>query len=358
MVPGCPGESLLLESLMSDQLMKKNWKDLIQPRKLVSEVSADGMYGRFVAEPLERGYGITLGNGLRRVLLSSLQGGAVTWVRIEGVEHEFSVINGVREDVTDVVLNLKEVQLDVQSLDEQLLEIDVRVAPGEGSREVKAGDIKTPLGVEVLNKEHHICTVSEEAGRVQMRLGARRGRGYEPADKSRVAEIGVVPVDALYSPVKKVNFQVTNARVGQRTDFDRLTLEVWTNGSVAADDAVAYAAKIIKEQLSIFINFEEEHEESTPVEFDADVSAHNDNLFRSVDELELSVRSQNCLQTANIRTIGDLVQRTEQEMLKTKNFGRKSLKEIKEILSEMGLSLGMKLENWPPPGRTAGSLKN
>jgi DNA-directed RNA polymerase subunit alpha len=329
---------------MADAIITKNWRDLIKPRGLVvDQENLSNTYGKFVAEPLERGFGITLGNSLRRVLLSSLQGGAITSVKIEGVEHEFMTIPEVAEDVTDIILNLKEVLLQIHTNEVKTLRIEA-----EGPREVKAGDIIGDGQVEVLNPGQHVLTISE-GGRVRMELTARRGRGYVPAERNKVPgqPIGTIPIDALFSPIRKVNYQVTNARVGQQTDYDRLSLEVWTDGSVAPADAVAYAAKIVKEQLSIFINFdetEEPAEEVKPVE----EAKLNENLFRSVDELELSVRSANCLQNANIKTIGDLVQKSEAEMLKTKNFGRKSLKEIKEILAEMGLSLGMKLESWPP----------
>jgi DNA-directed RNA polymerase subunit alpha len=330
--------------MAAEAIVTKNWRDLIKPRGLtVDQETLSNTYGKFVAEPLERGFGITLGNSLRRVLLSSLQGAAITSVKIEGVEHEFMTIPEVAEDVTDVILNLKEVLLQIHTNEVKTLRIEA-----EGPREIKAGDVLADPQVEILNPGHHILTVSE-GGRVRMEMSARRGRGYVPADRNKIpgAPIGTIPVDALFSPIRKVNYQVTNARVGQQTDYDKLTLEVWTDGSVAPADAVAYAAKIVKEQLSIFINFdetEEPAEEVKPVE----EQKLNENLFRSVDELELSVRSANCLQNANIKTIGDLVLKTEAEMLKTKNFGRKSLKEIKEILAEMGLSLGMKLDSWPP----------
>jgi DNA-directed RNA polymerase subunit alpha len=338
---------------MVDSIVTKNWRDLIKPRGLVvDQESLSNTYGKFIAEPLERGFGITLGNSLRRVLLSSLQGAAITSVKIEGVEHEFMTIPEVAEDVTDIILNLKEVLLQIHTNEVKTLRIEA-----DGPREIKAGDIIADGQVEVLNPGHHLFTISE-GGRVRMELTARRGRGYVPAEKNKVAgaPIGTVPIDALFSPIRKVNYQVTNARVGQQTDFDRLSLEVWSDGSVAPNDAVAYAAKIVKEQLSIFINFdeaEEPAEEVKPVE----EQKLNENLFRSVDELELSVRSANCLQNANIKTIGDLVLKTEAEMLKTKNFGRKSLKEIKEILAEMGLSLGMKLENWPPKAQPQSAPK-
>lgn len=327
---------------MANLVTARNWRDLIKPRAL-TVVEDSGTYGKFVAEPLERGYGITLGNSLRRILLSSLQGAAITSVKIEGVEHEFTTIPEVSEDVTDIILNLKEVRLRLHTLESKTLTIDV-----EGPREITAADLVGDADVEVLNPEQHICTVSE-GGRVQMELTARKGRAYVPAERNKDpnAPIGTIPIDALFSPVKRVNYQVTNARVGQQTDYDKLNLEVWTDGSVNAADAVAFAAKIIKEQLSIFINFDES-EEPVVEEEPTEEAQFNENLFRSVDELELSVRSANCLQNANIKTIGDLVQKTEAEMLKTKNFGRKSLKEIKEILAEMGLQLGMKLEGWPP----------
>lgn len=342
---------------MADVFVAKNWRDLIKPRRMeVDQESLTPTYGKFIAEPLERGYGTTLGNSLRRVLLSSLQGAAITAVQIEGVDHEFTTIPEVAEDVTDVVLNLKEVLLRLHTNEPKTLRIEA-----EGPKEIKAGDIIADGQVEILNPGHSICTLSE-GGKLRMELTCRRGRGYVPAVANKVAgaPIGQIPIDSLFSPIRKVNYQVTNARVGQVTDFDRLSLEVWTDGSVSPQDAVAYAAKIIKEQLTVFVNFDET-EEPVAVEAPKEEAKLNENLFRSVDELELSVRSANCLQQANIKSIGDLVQRSEAEMLKTKNFGRKSLKEIKEILGEMGLSLGMKLENWPakppppPPAAVAAS---
>ncbi|HEY8210341.1 MAG TPA: DNA-directed RNA polymerase subunit alpha [Myxococcaceae bacterium] len=329
---------------MADTFLAKNWRDLIKPRRMeVDQDSLTQTYGKFTAEPLERGFGTTLGNSLRRVLLSSLQGAAISSVKIEGVDHEFTTVPEVSEDVTDIVLNLKEVLLRMHTNEPKTLRIEA-----EGPKEIKAGDIIADEQVEILNPGHHVCTLSE-GGKLRMELICQRGRGYVPAQNNKVqgAPIGTIPIDSLFSPTRKVNYQVTNARVGQVTDFDKLTLEVWTDGSVTPQDAVAYAAKIIKEQLTVFINFDET-EEPLPTEAPKEEAKLNENLFRSVDELELSVRSANCLQQANIKTIGDLVQRTEAEMLKTKNFGRKSLKEIKEILAEMGLSLGMKLENWPP----------
>ncbi len=324
----------------------RNWRDLIRPKKLdIEPDSLTDSYGKFTCEPLERGYGITLGNSLRRVLLSSLQGSAVTSVRIEGALHEFTTIEGVVEDVTDVILNIKALRLRMDDANPRTLTIDKQ---GEGA--VKASDIQAPTGVEVLDPEQHIATLSKE-GHLKMEMTVAMGRGYATADQNKTdgTPIGVIPIDSLFSPVQKVNYRVTNARVGQRTDYDRLILEVWTDGSVKPDDAVAFAAKILKEQLSIFINRDELDEVAPPEPSEEDKL--NEYLWRSVDELELSVRSANCLQNANIHYIGDLVQKTEAEMLKTKNFGRKSLKEIKEILAQMGLSLGMKIPNWqgPPP---------
>ncbi len=319
----------------------KNWRDLIRPRLLEVE-ERTATYGKFSCEPLERGFGTTIGNSLRRVLLSSLQGAAITHLRIEGALHEFTSLPNVVEDVTDIILNLKEVLLKVEEARTWTVRLD---KDGEG--EVYARDIAVPSGMVVLNPDHHIATLSAE-GRLHMELTVGTGRGYVPAERHSNLNmpVGTVAIDSLFSPVKKVNFQVTNARVGQQTDYDKLTLDVWTNGAVAPDDAVAFAAKILKEQLNIFINFEEGAE---PIEqkVDEEQEKLNENLWRTVDELELSVRSANCLQNANIKYIGELVQKTEAEMLKTKNFGRKSLKEIKEILAEMGLSLGMKLDNWP-----------
>ncbi|HFE47163.1 MAG TPA: DNA-directed RNA polymerase subunit alpha [Nannocystis exedens] len=325
----------------------RNWRDLIRPKKLESDGgSLTPTYGKFTCEPLERGYGITLGNSLRRVLLSSLQGSAITSVRIDGALHEFTTIPGVVEDVTDIILNVKALLLRMDDASPRTLIIEK-----QGDGPVTAADIQAPTGVSVLRPDQHIATLSQ-GGRLRMEMTCAMGRGYATADqnKTEAMPIGVIPIDSLFSPIQKVNYRVTNARVGHRTDYDRLILEVWTDGSVHPEDAVAYAAKILKEQLSIFINREEIEEATVPQQSEQDKL--NEYLWRSVDELELSVRSANCLQNANIHYIGDLVQRSESEMLKTKNFGRKSLKEIKEILSTMGLSLGMKIENWQgPPAR-------
>ncbi len=327
-------------------MIHKSWKGLIRPKRLeVEKETLTPFYGKFIAEPLERGFGITIGNSLRRILLSSLQGAAITSVKIEGVLHEFSTIPGVKEDVTEIILNLKEVRLKLHTEGPKLIRVKA-----EGPKDLKAGDIITGDAVEVLNPDHHLATLSRDA-KLSMEMMVKMGRGYVPAERNKDESqpIGTIPIDAIFSPIKKVNYTVTNARVGQITDYDRLTLEVWTDGSIDPVEAVAQAAKILKDQLSIFITFEEEEEEETSqTEEQQETEKFNENLLRSVDELELSVRSANCLKNANIKLIGDLVQKTEAEILATKNFGRKSLNEIKEILASMGLSLGMKLENWPP----------
>jgi DNA-directed RNA polymerase subunit alpha len=327
---------------MNQELSARNWRELIRPRTLEAEGDGTATYWRVACEPLERGFGVTLGNALRRVLLSSLQGAAITTLRINGVLHEFSTVPGVMEDVSDIVLNLKEVRLRMHAPGPKTLRVRKK-GPGV----LLAGDLAAEdSSVEIVNPEHRIATLSPEAD-VEMEVTVALGKGYVPAEKNKTEDmaIGTIPIDAIFSPIRRINYTVTPARVGRETDFDRLSLEVWTDGTVAPADAVAYAAKILKEQLSIFINFEEPieaprltTEEPTPL---------NPNLFRSVEELELSVRSANCLQNANIRLIGELVQKTEAEMLKTKNFGRKSLNEIKEVLTSMGLHLGMKLESFP-----------
>src|SRR5687767_8467652 len=328
--------------MSTSQMVARNWRDLIRPKSLSVETETlSPTYGRFVCEPLERGFGITLGNSLRRVLLSSLQGAAITAIKIDGALHEFTSVPDVVEDVTDIVLNLKEVVVKCHSARPHTVRVEK-----DGPCTVTAGDIQVTDQIEVLNPDHIICTVSK-GGRFSAELTINVGRGYVPADRNKTPgqPIGTIAIDALFSPIRKVNYTVTNARVGQITDYDKLTLEVWTNGSVKPQDAVAFAAKILKDQLTIFINFEEE-DDALVREEEAEEPL-NENLFRSVEELELSVRSANCLQNANIHLIGELVQRTEAEMLKTKNFGRKSLKEIKEILADMGLALGMKIDNWP-----------
>jgi DNA-directed RNA polymerase subunit alpha len=328
---------------MITQMMSRNWRDLIRPKSIHLEPeSSSEFYGKFTCEPLERGFGITIGNSLRRVLLASLQGAAITAVRIEGALHEFTTIPDVVEDVTDIVLNLKEIVFRAESPKTYTVRLEK-----EGAGPVTAGDIRLVDGLSILNQSHPVATLDKK-GPLSMELTVNVGRGYVPAErnKSPTMPIGTIPIDALFSPIRKVNYTVQNARVGQQTDYDKLVLEVWTNGAVRPSDAVAFAAKILKEQLAIWINFEETEETSYQVP-GLDEEPLNENLFRSVDELELSVRSANCLQNANITLIGELVQKTEQDMLKTKNFGRKSLKEIKEILATMGLGLGMKFDSWP-----------
>jgi len=325
---------------------QKILKDLIRPKRLeVEKETLTSFYGKFVAEPFERGFRITIGNSLRRILLSSLQGASITSVKIDGVLHEFSTIPGVKEDVTEIILNLKEVRLKLHTEGPKTIRVKT-----EGAKVLKAGDILTGDAVEILNPEHYIATLSRD-GKLSMEMVVKMGRGYVPAERNKEESqaIGTIPIDAIFSPIKKVNYTVTNARVGQITDYDKLTLELWTDGSLNPEEAVAHASKILKDQLSIFYTFEEEEETEIAIpEGQEESEKLNENLFRSVDELELSVRSANCLKHANIKLIGDLVQKTEAEILATKNFGRKSLNEIKEILDEMGLSLGMKLENWPP----------
>lgn len=322
--------------------MQKNWRELIKPKKL--EVEKDTLtptYGKFVAEPLERGFGVTIGNALRRILLSSLQGAAITSVRIDGVLHEFSSIPGVKEDVSDIILNLKQVKLKLHGEGPKTLKIK---SNGEGV--LTAGDIITDATTEVLNPSQHIATVSKDA-RFDCELAVSTGKGYVPSERNKLPEmpIGTIPVDSVFQPVSRVNFNVTHARVGQRTDYDKLVLEVWTTGSIDPQSAVAVAAKVLKDQLSVFITFEETEE--APSERGEGKPQFNENLFKTVDELELSVRSANCLKNADIKYIGEMVQKSEQEMLRTKNFGRKSLNEIKEILRGMELDFGMKLDNFP-----------
>ena len=327
---------------MQQELVARNWRELIRPRQLDTDQDPTDRYGKFSCEPLERGFGTTMGNALRRVLLSSLQGAAIKSVRITGVMHEFSTIPGVMEDMCDVVLNLKEVRLRLHTDGEKTLRIHRK---GDGI--LTAGDLMADdSSVEIVNPEQKIATLSAEAD-VEMELTVDSGKGYHRAEKNKNEDmpIGTIPIDSTYSPIRKVNYIVTPTRVGRDTDFDKLTLEIWTDGSLAPVDALAYAAKILKEQLTIFINFDEPVESMLPIA--EEPTPLNPGLFKSVDELELSVRSANCLQNANIRYIGELVQRTESEMLKTKNFGRKSLNEIKELLGTMGLELGMSIESFP-----------
>jgi len=325
-------------------MLEKNWRDLIRPKSLdVDKETLSGGYGRFVARPLERGFGLTLGNSLRRVMLSSLQGAAVVSVKIDGVVHEFAAVPDVTEDVAEIILNLKEVRFKLHA-ETATVFID-KVGPAR----VTAADIVCSESVQVLNPEAHIATVGAGA-RLKVEIRVARGRGYQPAETNKSDDLGIgwIAVDSFFSPVRRVNYTVTQSRVGQRTDYDKLTLEVWTDGSVHPEDAVALGSKILKDQLSVFLNFEEDVEQAVPVAEEVPAQ-FNPNLYRSVEELELSVRSANCLQNANIKYIYELVQKTEAEMLKTKNFGRKSLNEIKDILGEMGLSLGMKLDGFVAP---------
>ena len=317
------------------------WKGFQRPKRLEFErETLTDRYGRFYAQPFERGFGTTIGNALRRVLLSSIEGAAITAVKIDGVLHEFSPIPGVVEDATDIILNLKQIPLKLHVDYTKTLYLRVE-KPGI----VRAKDIEVDQDVEILEPEAHIATISER-GKLHMELRMKRGRGYVSADKNFDEDLGIgwIPIDSVHSPVKKVNYLVEAARLGQTTDYDKLTLDVWTNGSVTPQDAVSLAAKLVKDHLNIFINLDESLESSAEVSEPARVGALNEHLDKSVEELELSVRSYNCLKNANIRTIRELVGKTETEMLKTKNFGRKSLNEIKEILQSMGLSLGMKLD--------------
>ena len=329
----------------SDELMYMNWQELMKPEKV--QVTSNPSYCKFVCEPLERGFGITIGNSLRRIILSSLYGAAIVSVKFDAVMHEFSAIPGVLEDVSEIILNLKQVRFKVTDPETKTVRID---ASGEGP--VTAGDIISADGdCEVLNKKQLIATLSGKAS-LKMEMKVKVGKGYSlaEANKDEDAPAGTIPIDAVFSPIKRVNFTVGNARIGQRTDYDKLTMEIWTDGSVAPEDAIAYAAKILKEQMTLFINFDEQLEPQPDTKAEErETPQFNDNLYRSVEELELSVRSANCLKNADINKIYQLVSKTEPEMLKTKNFGRKSLNEIKEVLTEMGLSLGMKIEGFMPP---------
>ena len=327
---------------MENTLISQNWKDLIKPGKLNIQSNDDKSSTKVIAEPLEKGYALTIGNSLRRILLSSIQGSAITAIQIDGVLHEFSSIKGVREDVTDIVLNVKSLSLKVMSDGPKKLILDA-TGPGE----IKAKDIQQNSEVKILNPDLVICHLDEKT-KFHMELIANTGKGYRPADKNKSedAPLGLIAIDSLFSPVKKVSFSVENTREGKSLDYDKLVMVVETDGSVNAEDAVAYAARIFQDQLSLFVNFEEPKEieqKPTPTE-----PQFNKNLLKKVDELELSVRSMNCLKNDNIVYIGDLVQKTEPEMLRTPNFGRKSLNEIKEVLNGMSLYLGMEIPNWPP----------
>ena len=324
-------------------MIEKNWKEIIKPSKLeVKEESKSENTSTIIAEPLERGYGVTIGNALRRILLSSLQGSAITSIQVQGVLHEFSSIPGVREDLTDIILNVKGIKVRMNYDGTKKIQLNVN-----GPATITAGMIECPAEVEIMNKDHEICTLDNGA-KLSVEFTVENGKGYVSSTTNRTEDlpIGVIPIDAIYSPVVQVSYNVDNARVGQQTDYDKLSLVVTTDGSVSPEDAVAFSARIMQDQLNNFINFEEpEEEEVTEVIEDL---PFNKNLLRKVDELELSVRSANCLKNDNIVYIGDLVQRSEPEMLRTPNFGRKSLNEIREVLKVMGLELGMDVENWPP----------
>ncbi len=325
-------------------MLQKNWTELIKPNKLdIAGGSNPSRQATVVAEPLERGFGLTLGNAMRRVLMSSLQGAAVTSIQIEGVLHEFSSIPGVREDVTDIVLNVKGMALRMHSEGPKRMTL---TATGPG--EVTASQIDTGPDIEIMDPDHVLMTLDQGA-RIVMELTVESGKGYVPAAQNRAADapIGLIPVDALFSPIKKVSYHVGNARVGERTDLDKLTVDIETDGAITPEDSMALAARILQDQLQLFVNFEEP-KAAQPVEEVDDELEFNRNLLRKVDELELSVRSANCLKNDNIVYIGDLVQKTEAEMLRTPNFGRKSLNEIKEVLAQMGLHLGMEIPAWPP----------
>lgn len=321
---------------------------LQKPKKLECDLTTlTNRYGEFYAEPFERGYGVTLGNSLRRVLLSSIKGAAVTSVKIEGALHEFTSLPGVVEDMTEIILNIKELSLKSYIDRPKIITID-KTGPGE----VSAADIIHDADIEVLNSDLHIAEL-DKGGRLRIEMQVKQGMGYAQAElnKEEEQEVGVIPIDAIFSPVRRVNFNVVNTRLGKSTEYEKLILQVWTDGSIAPVDAIAQAAKILKDLFTIFINFEDKEEiivEKKEEEKEREHPKFNENLLKSVDELELSVRAYNCLKNANIRTIGELVQKTESEMLKTKNFGRKSLSSIKGILSDMGLHLGMKLDNFPP----------
>jgi DNA-directed RNA polymerase subunit alpha len=322
---------------------QKNWQDLIKPKRLEKEEkSASQFYAKFVCEPLERGYGVTLGNALRRVLLSSIQGPAITSIKIDGVLHEFSSIPGVKEDVTEIILNLKGLELKMHTYEPQTIRVS-----GSGECDIKASDINIGHNVEILNLDHHVATLSEGA-KLEMEMKVEMGRGYEPVERRGELQstIGVIPIDAVFSPIRKVNYAVTNSRVGRRTDYQRLTLEIWTNGTILPEDALAYAAKIIKHQLTVFINFDEVEIDEVPESEDKqEIKGTEEILFNTIEEMDLSARSLNCLRKAGIEYAGDLIQKTEEDLLNLENFGKRSLYEIKERLTEMGLGLGLKIDH-------------
>ena len=323
-------------------MIEKNWKELVKPSKLDVQTNDDKSYAKITIEPLEKGFALTLGNALRRILLSSIQGTAVTAIQIDGVVHEFSSINGIREDVTDIVLNIKGLSLKLKNPGPKKLVLDA-----QGPGEIKAKDLKESSDIEILNPDHVICNLDDNT-KIYMELTVNTGKGYVSAEKNRENDspLGLIPVDSVYSPVKRVSYNISETREGLSIDYDKLTMEVETDGSISAEDAVAYSARIFQDQLKMFINFDEPVE--APVKEVSTEPEFNKNLLRKVDELELSVRSMNCLKNDNIIYIGDLVQKSEGEMLRTPNFGRKSLNEIKEVLTGMSLYLGMEIPNWPP----------
>jgi DNA-directed RNA polymerase subunit alpha len=334
-----------MELTYMSNVVAKNWQELIKPEHLDVKTAGDAARkATFVAEPLERGFGMTLGNSLRRVLLSSLQGAAVTAIKIDGVLHEFSSIAGVREDVTDIVLNVKQLAIRMTAEGVKRLHLSA-TGPGE----VRAGQITQIAGVDILNPELVICTLDQGAT-LNMDLSVQNGKGYVPAAENRPADapIGLIPVDAIYSPVRQVSYKVDAARAGEKLDYDKLTMNIETDGTIVPVDALGFAARILQDQLQLFVNFDEPRTSVSAAVIDDSAPAYNKFLLKKVDELELSVRSANCLKNDNIIYIGDLVQKTEAEMLRTPNFGRKSLNEIKEVLSSMGLRLGMDIPNWPP----------
>ncbi|MDA2919670.1 DNA-directed RNA polymerase subunit alpha [Desulfobacterota bacterium AH_259_B03_O07] len=318
---------------------QKNWQELIKPKRLEKdEKSSSTLYGKFICEPLEKGYGVTLGNALRRILISSIQGPAVTSIKIDGVLHEFSTIPGVKEDVTEIILNIKGVELTMHTYEPQELRISAA-----GECDIKAGDIIVGHQVEIINPDHHIVTLSAPRTKFEMDMIAEMGRGYEPVERRGdiPRTIGVIPIDALYSPVRKVNYTVTSARVGRRTDYEKLTLEIWSNGTIVPEDTLAYAAKILKEQINVFINFDETPFEEVPeVEEKKKITGTEEILFTTMEDLDLSPRSLNCLRKANIEFVGDLIQKTEEDLLNLENFGKRSLYEIKEVLNELDFNLG------------------
>lgn len=335
--------------MSSNKLIQINWQQMIAPERVQIDTT-NPCYGKFICEPLERGFGITIGNSLRRIILSSLYGAAIVSVKFDDVMHEFSAIQGVLEDVSEIILNLKEIRLKVSDPDPKIIRIET-----EGEKKVTAADIISEDGqCEVLNPEQHIATLNEKA-KLNMEMTVKVNKGYALAkeNKDPDAPVGTIPIDSVFSPIKRVVYSVGQARVGQKTDYDKLTMEVWTDGSVSPENAVGYAAKIMKDQMSIFINFDEHALPKPRKSGEKKEPVFNENLYRSVDELELSVRSANCLKNADINKIYQLVSKNESEMLKTKNFGRKSLNEIKEVLSEMDLSLGMELDEFEPPQEDA-----